>query len=150
MTSKPAGKLLFQVTGAFAEFERSMIRQRVNAGLARARAQGRRLGRPPLAADKEASVRALLASGTGIAKAARCAPALCSGKPNDLAAGTASHQLNFLAARLNGTQNFPNDRQPGECRGKVIASVPSACSGKAGQRCIIQEHWLSLFWVSRL
>jgi DNA invertase Pin-like site-specific DNA recombinase len=50
-----------------------MIRQRVNAGLARARAQGKRLGRPRLVADKEASVRALLASGTGIVKAARLA-----------------------------------------------------------------------------
>ena len=41
-------------------------------------------------------------------KAARCAPALCGGKPNDLAAGTASHRLNFLAARLNGTESPPN------------------------------------------
>ena len=32
-TTTPAGKLMFQVTGAFAEFERSMIRQRVHAGL---------------------------------------------------------------------------------------------------------------------
>jgi DNA invertase Pin-like site-specific DNA recombinase len=68
-TTTPAGKLLFQITGAFAEFERSMIRQRINAGLARARAQGKRLGRPSLAADKEASVRALLASGTGKGRA---------------------------------------------------------------------------------
>ena len=35
-TTTPAGRLMFQVTGAFAEFERSMIRQRVNAGLKRA------------------------------------------------------------------------------------------------------------------
>ena len=49
-------------------------------------------------------------------KAARCAPALCGGKPNDLAAGTASHRLNFLAARLNGTENPQNDRESGECR----------------------------------
>jgi len=35
-TTTPAGKLMFQITGAFAEFERSMIRQRVNAGLKRA------------------------------------------------------------------------------------------------------------------
>jgi DNA invertase Pin-like site-specific DNA recombinase len=45
-STTPAGKLLFQITGAFAEFERTMIQQRVNAGLARARAQGKRLGRP--------------------------------------------------------------------------------------------------------
>ena len=35
-TTTPAGRLMFQITGAFAEFERSMIRQRVNAGLKRA------------------------------------------------------------------------------------------------------------------
>ena len=40
-------------------------------------------------------------------KAARCAPTLCGGKPNDLAADTASHRLNFLAARLNGTESPP-------------------------------------------
>jgi hypothetical protein len=39
-TTTPAGKLMFQVCGAFAEFERSMIRQRVNTGLKRAVAQG--------------------------------------------------------------------------------------------------------------
>jgi DNA invertase Pin-like site-specific DNA recombinase len=44
-TTTPMGKLVFQVTGAFAEFERSMIRQRVKAGLKRAVAQGTRLGR---------------------------------------------------------------------------------------------------------
>jgi len=44
-------------------------------------------------------------------KAARCAPTLCGGKPNDLAAGTASYRLNFLAARLDGTEN-PTKRPP--------------------------------------
>src|SRR5499427_2873490 len=48
-TTTPAGKLMFQVTGAFAEFERSMIRQRVNAGLRRAKQQGKKLGRPRIA-----------------------------------------------------------------------------------------------------
>jgi DNA invertase Pin-like site-specific DNA recombinase len=47
-TANPAGKLMFQVCGAFAEFERSMIRQRVNAGLRRAVAAGKTLGRPPI------------------------------------------------------------------------------------------------------
>src|SRR4051812_14541345 len=44
-TTTPMGKLVFQVTGAFAEFERSMIRQRIKAGLKRAVAQGVKLGR---------------------------------------------------------------------------------------------------------
>jgi len=39
-------KIVFQITGAFAEFERSMIRQRIKAGLKRAVAEGAKLGRP--------------------------------------------------------------------------------------------------------
>lgn len=49
-TTTPAGKMLFQMCGVFAEFEREMIRERVKAGLARARerlqAEGKTLGRP--------------------------------------------------------------------------------------------------------
>ena len=44
----PAGRLQLHVLGAIAEFERARIRERVMAGLARARAQGKRLGRPRL------------------------------------------------------------------------------------------------------
>ncbi len=46
-TSTPAGRAMFGMLGVFAEFERSMIQERVRAGLARARAKGKRLGRPP-------------------------------------------------------------------------------------------------------
>lgn len=63
-TTSPSGKLLFQITGAFAEFERSMIRQRVNAGLARARAQGKKLGRRPIDPKTEQGIRDALASNT--------------------------------------------------------------------------------------
>ena len=45
-TSSPSGRLLLGVLGSFAEFERERLRERVLAGLQRARAQGRRLGRP--------------------------------------------------------------------------------------------------------
>ena len=44
-TSTPAGKALFQMMGVFAEFERAIIRERVRSGLARAKAQGKILGR---------------------------------------------------------------------------------------------------------
>ena len=70
-TTTPMGKLLFQVTGAFAEFERSMIRQRVKAGLRRAVAQGVKLGRPGGGPKKLALARVELAKGTGINKVAR-------------------------------------------------------------------------------
>ena len=61
-TSTPAGKLVFTVLGAVAELERSLIGERVRAGLRNARAKGRRLGRPPKVLDF-ARVKALRAQG---------------------------------------------------------------------------------------
>lgn len=48
-TSTPSGRMLFQMLAVFAEFERSIITTRINAGLERARAKGTRLGRPAIA-----------------------------------------------------------------------------------------------------
>lgn len=62
-TSSPAGRALFQMLGVFAEFERSLIRERVMSGLDRARAEGTRLGRPRVDAKKEDQIRAALALG---------------------------------------------------------------------------------------
>jgi DNA invertase Pin-like site-specific DNA recombinase len=45
-TTSPTGRLVLHVLGAISEFERERIRERVHAGLARARTQGRKLGRP--------------------------------------------------------------------------------------------------------
>jgi DNA invertase Pin-like site-specific DNA recombinase len=70
-TTTPSGKLMFHVTGAFAEFERSLIRERVNAGLARARAKGTRLGRRPVKASVEERIRELRSEGVGILKIGR-------------------------------------------------------------------------------
>jgi len=70
-TTTPMGKLVFQLTGAFAEFERTMIRQRIKAGLKRAVAQGVKLGRPKIDRVTERKVRRLLAKGVGILKVAK-------------------------------------------------------------------------------
>lgn len=70
-TTTPAGKAMFQMMGVFAEFERSMIRERVKAGLVRARAQGTRLGRPSIAPETESAIRSALTEGRlGIRKIA--------------------------------------------------------------------------------
>ncbi len=70
-TTTPTGKLLFHITGAFAEFERDMIVQRVNAGLDRARAKGTVLGRPRIDESIETAIRKALAKGDkGILKIA--------------------------------------------------------------------------------
>ena len=70
-TTTPAGKLMFQVCGAFGEFERSMIRQRINAGLKRAVAQGKQLGRPKVDPAIEKRIQAQLRLGKGMRKIAR-------------------------------------------------------------------------------
>jgi DNA invertase Pin-like site-specific DNA recombinase len=73
-TTTPAGKALFQMMGVFAEFEREMIRERVSAGLARAKAKGTKsgkaIGRPSVGSDVEERIRALRAEGLGMLKIA--------------------------------------------------------------------------------
>jgi DNA invertase Pin-like site-specific DNA recombinase len=70
-TSTPSGRAMFQMCGVFAEFERAMIVERVNAGLARARARGKRLGRRPVRPSVEARIRELKAEGMGKVKIGR-------------------------------------------------------------------------------
>jgi DNA invertase Pin-like site-specific DNA recombinase len=70
-TSTPAGKALFQMMGVFAEFERAIIVERINAGLARAKANGVVLGRPKVGKQVEDRARRELAKGTGVVKTAK-------------------------------------------------------------------------------
>ena len=67
----PHGKAMLQMAAVFAELERGMIRERVIAGLVRAKAQGVQLGRPKVAADTASAVRQRLAAGVGMLKVAR-------------------------------------------------------------------------------
>ena len=60
-TATPAGKLMFNVIGSFAEFEREMIQERVKAGIARAKAQGKHCGRPRLNPELAHAIRTALA-----------------------------------------------------------------------------------------
>jgi len=70
-TSTPMGKAMFQLCGVFAELERSIIQERVKAGLERARAKGRKLGRPRTDPKVEEQIRKLGAQGIGKGKIAR-------------------------------------------------------------------------------
>jgi DNA invertase Pin-like site-specific DNA recombinase len=67
-TSTPSGRAMFQMCGVFAEFERGMISERVNAGLSRAKAEGKVLGRPKSSGDVEGRIRELRDSGNGMGK----------------------------------------------------------------------------------
>src|SRR3979411_1681605 len=70
-TSTVAGKAMFSMLGVFAEFERGIIRERVNAGLARARAKGTKLGRRRVDPAGEARILGRRANGDGVLKIGR-------------------------------------------------------------------------------
>ena len=65
-TNTPTGKAMFQMVGVFAEFERSMIVERVNAGLAVAKAKGVKLGRPRVKERLKDQIRELVAEGKSV------------------------------------------------------------------------------------
>ena len=70
-SSTPSGRALFQLSGVFAEFERELIKTRINAGLDRARSKGVRLGRKPIAPIDLDPVRKRLTQGQSIRVIAR-------------------------------------------------------------------------------
>jgi DNA invertase Pin-like site-specific DNA recombinase len=95
---------MFQVTGAFGEFERSMIRQRVHAGLKRAVAQGKTLGRPKVDAAIEKRIQAQLRAGKGmrkIAVSAASAPARCRGSKRRWTALSSAWPREAKGAQMN-------------------------------------------------
>ena len=61
-TTTPSGRLIFHIFGSLAEFERDLIRERVQAGLKSARRRGRNGGRPPVTEETKAMAQALLAN----------------------------------------------------------------------------------------
>lgn len=67
-TSTPSGRMLFQMLGVFAEFERSMIRERIMSGLRRT---SKKSGRKPMADDRAEAIRRSLQNGLGIRATAR-------------------------------------------------------------------------------
>jgi DNA invertase Pin-like site-specific DNA recombinase len=70
-TTTPAGKAMFQMMGVFAEFERAMIQERVRTELARAKDEGRTLGRPKIDGATESAIRgAFKKGGAGMHKIA--------------------------------------------------------------------------------
>src|SRR4051812_30757422 len=78
-TTTPQGKLLFGIMASLAEFERSLIAERVKAGMQRAKAQGTHTGRPALSSFKRRQIETLLTdtprpSDRAIAKSVRVSP----------------------------------------------------------------------------
>ena len=69
-TTTPSGRAMFGMLSVFSEFERAMIQERVKAGLARAKANGKTLGRPKIAATVERQIERAHAKGEGMLRIA--------------------------------------------------------------------------------
>ena len=67
-TSTPSGRMMFQIIGVFAEFERTIISERVRAGLQRAQSNGKVLGRPPIPESVREGIRGLRAEGKSLSQ----------------------------------------------------------------------------------
>jgi DNA invertase Pin-like site-specific DNA recombinase len=65
-TRRVQGELIFTVMASLAQFESALIRERVKAGMARAKAQGKRISRAPIAEEIQARIAALYAEGISI------------------------------------------------------------------------------------
>jgi DNA invertase Pin-like site-specific DNA recombinase len=65
-TSTPSGRMLFQMLGVFAEFERAILKSRIAAGIERARSQNVRIGRPPMPISRVEKVQKALKDGQSI------------------------------------------------------------------------------------
>ena len=78
-TTTPTGELVFHVMASLALFESTLISQRVRAGMARAKAQGKHVARPPLAQSKQEAIAQLLRNGLSMNQVI---------KQSDLAYGT--------------------------------------------------------------
>ena len=70
-TTMPAGKMLFQMLNVFSDFERAIIQERINEGLNRAKAKGKKLGRPRVSTEVENKIRAQRSIGKGIRRIAK-------------------------------------------------------------------------------
>ena len=70
-TSTPTGRMVFQVMGSIAEYERAIIIGRVKSGMSRARREGKHLGRPKMPHDKRQAIIDELLRGTGVKKTAK-------------------------------------------------------------------------------
>lgn len=121
-TTTPAGRALFQMLGMFAEFERAILQERIHAGIARARRNGTKsgkpIGRPKLSQRKIEAVVASLTSGRGIHSTAR-AVGVGVGTVQRITEGPMAHKVYeaivraIRAGRL--TEPFSKEELRAEC-----------------------------------
>src|SRR5262249_4751193 len=100
-TTTPAGKALLQMMGVFAEFDRAMIQERVRAGLRRAVAEGKQLGRPRLGPELEKRIQKALSEPGRLSRSALAisSPFLIA-LMNSLKAATAASQANCIGGEM--------------------------------------------------
>ena len=134
-TTTPHGEFLYNLFGTLAQYERSLIRERVNAGLAAARRRGRRGGRPP-AIDPETVEQIVAALDSGSSKSAVCRTfKVARSTLNDTL-----ERIGWSGAGQHGSETSkPNAQKPrageGEAsqpRGEGTCLIPSSVPGHRG------------------
>lgn len=145
---------MFQMCGVFAEFERSIIRERINAGLVRAKANGKRLGRPGISQEVEEAIRHALERGDkGIRNIARemgvgvsviqrvQRDAVKAGSCPDISLvktvsfpgrGLEPEKPHRHWDRYGGRLNTPADPHPFRIRNRIAPDLPQVCNDCRG------------------
>ena len=119
-TASAQGQLVFGIFASLAQFERSLIKERVNAGLAAARQRGRIGGRPQADADKVAQAVTLVGAGYSTGKAAKAAGVSRSTLCRRLAMSKTS------AAAIEACKGFDASFDTGKRRSKLNGSAQLA------------------------
>jgi DNA invertase Pin-like site-specific DNA recombinase len=133
-TSTPAGKMVFTVLGAVAELERSLIAERVKAGLRNARAKGKRLGRPKVVLDAS-RITALRSRGFGWKKIS---------KELGLGVGTVrriAQEASESGSENHGQSYFPNPRNLHLAHAAIVASPERETCNPSNPvvRCVVSN-----------
>jgi DNA invertase Pin-like site-specific DNA recombinase len=110
---------MFQMMGVFAEFERAMIQERVRAGLAQAKAEGKRLGRPKIDETTKNAIRAALRrkNRPGILRIAK-ELGVGTSTVQRIAAEKVWHRWRNSDSRQRGHGRLPRSRQPQTARSR--------------------------------
>jgi hypothetical protein len=138
--STPSGRLMFQIIGAMAEFERSLIQERVRAGLRNARAKGKKFGRPRVEIDA-VRVAALRRDGLSWSQVCRTLQVSKGSAQRSVACvGREVSRKSRLGTSCSPTGNYSI---PGRKRAKSTGNGTDELSGWSDRQLLARFHHIS-------
>src|ERR1039457_2879970 len=135
-TTTPAGRMMMQMVGAFAEFERAMLRERTKAGLDAAREEGRIGGRrPKLTPQQQAEIRKMVSTGDNTAAEAARLFKIHRATVSRLLARTLPPARKAPNMPNNVDGSAPNNSESDTKAGRRTACSPERSSRSTGRKC---------------